>query len=112
WARWRNSGSPQVESGTARCNAVASEHAGTTSATQPSSVAFHFRFPASFTPGLRHASLSVDPRWEPGAGNPLAGLCPGGGPKGPSLPEPLPPASLARRRRGEPSIPSVLLPFL
>ena len=36
----------------------------------------------------RHASLSVDPRWEPGAGNPLAGFCPGGGPKGPSLPEP------------------------
>ena len=34
----------------------------------------------------RHASLSVDPRWEPGAGNPLAGFCPGGGPKGPSLP--------------------------
>ena len=32
------------------------------------------------------ASLAVDPRWEPGAGNPLAGLCPGGGPKGPSLP--------------------------
>jgi len=26
------------------------------------------------------------PRWEPGAGNPLAGICPGGGPKGPSLP--------------------------
>ncbi len=30
--------------------------------------------------------MSVDPRWEPGAGNPLAGFCPGGGPKGPSLP--------------------------
>lgn len=28
-----------------------------------------------------------NPRWEPGAGNPPAGLCPGGGPKGPSLPE-------------------------
>jgi len=28
----------------------------------------------------------VDQRWEPGAGNPLAGFCPGGGPKGPSLP--------------------------
>ena len=28
-----------------------------------------------------------DPRWEPGAGNPLAGFCPGGGSKGPSLPE-------------------------
>ena len=27
------------------------------------------------------------PRWEPGAGNLLAGFCPGGGPKGPSLPE-------------------------
>lgn len=32
------------------------------------------------------ASLTVDPRWEPGTGNPSAGLCPGGGPKGPSLP--------------------------
>ena len=30
--------------------------------------------------------LPDDQRWEPGAGNPLAGLCPGGGPKGPSLP--------------------------
>lgn len=30
----------------------------------------------------------VDPRWEPGAGNPLAGFCAGGGPKGPSLPRP------------------------
>ena len=28
-----------------------------------------------------------DPRWEPGAGNLLAGFCPGGGSKGPSLPE-------------------------
>src|SRR5262249_16565075 len=28
---------------------------------------------------------SVDPRWEPGAGNPLAGLCPGGGPSGPQV---------------------------
>jgi len=27
------------------------------------------------------------PRWEPGAENPLAGFCPGGGSKGPSLPE-------------------------
>ena len=34
----------------------------------------------------RTASLPVDPRWEPGAGNPLAGICPGGGPQGPSLP--------------------------
>jgi hypothetical protein len=33
------------------------------------------------------ASASADPRWKPGAGNPLAGFCPGGGPKGPSLPE-------------------------
>lgn len=30
--------------------------------------------------------MSVDRRWEPGAGNLHAGLCPGGGPKGPSLP--------------------------
>jgi len=37
-----------------------------------------------------HASLPVDPRWEPGAGNPLAGICPGGGPQGPSLPGRLP----------------------
>jgi hypothetical protein len=29
---------------------------------------------------------TVDRRCEPGAGNPHAGLCPGGGPKGPSLP--------------------------
>ena len=29
----------------------------------------------------------VAPRWEPGAGNPLAGFCPGGRPKGRSLPE-------------------------
>jgi hypothetical protein len=28
----------------------------------------------------------VDLSWEPRAGNPLAGFCPGGGPKGPSLP--------------------------
>ena len=34
----------------------------------------------------RTTSFSADPRWEPGAGNPLAGICPGGGPKGPSLP--------------------------
>jgi len=33
------------------------------------------------------ALYASDPRWEPGAGNPLAGFCPGGGPKGPSLPE-------------------------
>ena len=31
--------------------------------------------------------MPVDPRWEPGAGNPLAGFCPGGRPKGRSLPE-------------------------
>ncbi len=30
--------------------------------------------------------LPADQRWEPGAGNPLAGFCPGGGSKGPSLP--------------------------
>jgi len=38
------------------------------------------------------APYASDPRWEPGAGNPLAGFCPGGGSKGPSLPE-----RLARR---------------
>ena len=37
--------------------------------------------------------LCVDRRWEPGAGNPLAGFCPGGGPKGPSLPGPTGPES-------------------
>ena len=47
-----------------------------------------FRFPRSTIPGLPCARASVDPRWEPGAGNPLAGFCPGGGPKGPSLPGP------------------------
>jgi len=31
--------------------------------------------------------LPLDPRWEPGAGNPPAGFCPGGRPKGRSLPE-------------------------
>nr|AYM54369.1 hypothetical protein [Sorangium cellulosum] len=31
------------------------------------------------------ASQSADPRWEPGAGNPLAGFCPGGGPDGPKV---------------------------
>jgi hypothetical protein len=30
---------------------------------------------------------AVDLRWEPGAGNPPAGFCPGGRPKGRSLPE-------------------------
>jgi len=49
--------------------------------------ASRFRLPVSTILGLTLASLSVDPRWEPGAGNPLAGFCPGGGPKGPSLPE-------------------------
>ncbi len=37
--------------------------------------------------GSRQPPYASDPRWEPGAGNPLAGFCPGGGPKGPSLPE-------------------------
>lgn len=37
--------------------------------------------------GSRPSPYASDPRWEPGAGNPLAGFCPGGGPKGPSLPE-------------------------
>jgi hypothetical protein len=36
------------------------------------------------TDGPRSTCASVDPRWEPGAGNPLAGLCPGGGPSRPS----------------------------
>jgi hypothetical protein len=39
-------------------------------------------------PGDQEQALyASDPRWEPGAGNPLAGFCPGGGPNGPSLPE-------------------------
>ena len=29
---------------------------------------------------LSSSRCAVDPRWEPGAGNPLAGFCPGGGP--------------------------------
>ena len=37
--------------------------------------------------GSRPSLYASDPRWEPGAGNPLAGFCPGGGSKGPSLPE-------------------------
>lgn len=45
----------------------------------------------SITRGLEfafaNATLSVDPRWEPGTGEPSAGFCPGGGSKGPSLPE-------------------------
>jgi retron-type reverse transcriptase len=49
---------------------------------------FPFRHLKSFTHGPPNVSLPVDPRWEPGAGNPLAGFCPGGGPKGPSLPGP------------------------
>jgi hypothetical protein len=38
-------------------------------------------------PGSLPFPYASDPRWEPGAGNPLAGFCPGGGPKGPSLPD-------------------------
>jgi hypothetical protein len=34
---------------------------------------------------LATARRPVDPRWEPGAGNPLAGFCPGGGPSRPQL---------------------------
>jgi len=34
----------------------------------------------------RFGPSSFDRRWEPGAGNPHAGFCAGGGPKGPSLP--------------------------
>ncbi len=56
--------------------------------------------PASIILGLPLASLSVDPRWEPGAGNPLAGFCPGGGPKGPSLPGQQAPAFLGRSAGG------------
>jgi RNA-directed DNA polymerase len=50
---------------------------------------FDRRFPLP-QPRITHpylfASDSLDRRWEPGAGNPHAGLCTGGGPKGPSLP--------------------------
>ena len=53
---------------------------------------FDQRFPppeAVDPSSLARATLRwpVDPRWEPGAGNPHAGLCPGGRPKGRSLPE-------------------------
>ena len=50
--------------------------------------AFRFPSPRSVTRGRRNALVPVDPRWEPGAGNPLAGFCPGGPPKGGSLPGP------------------------
>jgi hypothetical protein len=62
------------------------------------------------TLGLPSARCSVDPRWEPGAGNPLAGFCPGGGPKGPSLPGPKTPRRPAKpnpRREPQLSWPSV-----
>ncbi len=36
--------------------------------------------PVSIIHGPMHASLLVDPRWEPGAGNPLAGILSGGRP--------------------------------
>jgi len=51
--------------------------------------AFDKRF-ALPEPRIQHPwpeKRSADPRWKPSAGNPLAGFCPGGGPKGPSLPE-------------------------
>src|SRR5512142_1511240 len=69
------------------CSAAANAADGTRRNTSPSTNASSFRDPTSIIPGLEHASLSVDPRWEPGAGNPHAGFCPGGGSKGPSLPE-------------------------
>ena len=50
--------------------------------------ASRFRAHESSILGRTRASQPVDPRWEPGAGNPPAGFCPGGGPKGPSLPGP------------------------
>jgi RNA-directed DNA polymerase len=61
--------------------------------TVPAIKRFQKRFPLSPTSpsstlGLRCDSLPVDPTWEPGAGNPHAGFCPGGGPQGPSLPGP------------------------
>jgi group II intron reverse transcriptase/maturase len=42
------------------------------------------RITRPFPPPSR--STSLDRRWEPGAGNPHAGFCTGGGPRGPSLP--------------------------
>ena len=72
--------------GTARSSDEASEQGGRTRAEQQCSSASRSRCPTSTILGPARGSLSVDPRWEPGAGNPLAGFCPGGGPKGPSLP--------------------------
>jgi len=48
-----------------------------------SSSTFRFHFRVFTSHGLTRDSRSVDPRWEPGTGNPYAGFCPGGGgPKG------------------------------
>jgi group II intron reverse transcriptase/maturase len=50
---------------------------------------FDRRFPLPqprVTHPYRFGPASLDRRWEPGAGNLHAGLCTGGGPKGPSLP--------------------------
>jgi energy-coupling factor transporter ATP-binding protein EcfA2 len=65
----------------------ASERGGRSNKRSASRLVIRFLPRASFILGLRDASLlAVDRRWEPGAGNPPAGLCPGDGPKGPSLP--------------------------
>jgi hypothetical protein len=73
-------------SGIARCNVAVRRDVGRSRCVRNSSNDSSFRYLVSFIRGPPKGSHSVDPKWEPGAGNPLAGFCPGGGPKGPSLP--------------------------
>ena len=71
-----------------RHHRVAEQHAWLSRALEGRSrSASPFRRAVFIIPGPTNASPSGDPRWEPGAGSPLAGFCPRGGPKGPSLPE-------------------------
>ncbi len=90
--RWGSFAMRSAGFGIARYNVEANAPAGTRRSARLSWNASHFRHRASNIHGPRLALHSVDPRWEPGAGNLHAGFCPGGGPKGPSLPGPLPPA--------------------
>ena len=77
-----------VESVEGRAEAKGKSTARNASPTQGGKDALtHLQWIGKRALGLPSVSLAVDPRWEPGAGNPLAGFCPGGGPKGPSLPE-------------------------
>jgi hypothetical protein len=64
--------------GSASCSGGASGLVSTSNAVGNSCRSIRFLCLGFFILGLTNASLSVDPRWEPGVGNPLAGLCPGG----------------------------------